>query len=77
MDLTWDKQIQVMNKQVMDWRWKSLAAKGDPAQLKCSVTEYLLPRLEIGLAHANVTKCVTRSYQLLLTPFAIQAECIR
>ena len=53
MDLNWDKQIHVMNKQVMDWRWKSLAAKADPAQLKCSVTEYLLPRLEIGLAHGG------------------------
>ena len=39
----------------MDWRWKAFAAKVDPAQLKSSVVEYLLPRLEIGLAHANIT----------------------
>jgi hypothetical protein len=56
MDLMWTKQIQIMNRQIMDWRWKSSAANVDPAQLKTSVMDYLLPRLEIGLFHANITE---------------------
>jgi ribonuclease HI len=56
MDLDWSKQVQVLNKEVMDWRWKAFAAEVDPAQLRSSVVEYLLPRMEIGLVHANVTK---------------------
>ena len=40
----------------MDWRWKAFAAKVDPAQLKTSVMDYLLPRMEIGLAHADITE---------------------
>jgi hypothetical protein len=56
MDLIWDKQIQVMNKYIMDWRWKVFAAKVDAAHLKSSILEYLLPRMEIGLAHADITK---------------------
>jgi ribonuclease HI len=56
MDLDWGKQIQSMNKMIMDWRWKAFAAKTDPAQLKSSVVEYLFPKLEIGLAHAEITQ---------------------
>ena len=56
MDLKWTKQIQIMNRQIMDWRWKSSTAKVVPAQLKTSVSDYLLPRLEIGLLHANITE---------------------
>jgi hypothetical protein len=56
LDLNWGKQIQIMNKCIMDWRWKAFAAKVDPAQLKTSVMDYLLPRLEIGLAHADITE---------------------
>ena len=55
MDLKWDKQIHVLNKYIMDWRWKALTAKVDPAQLKTSVIEYLIPKLEIGFAHADIT----------------------
>ena len=40
----------------MDWRWKATVAKADPAQLKTSVLDWLLPRLEIGLLHAGVTE---------------------
>ena len=40
----------------MDWRWKALVAKADPAQLKASITEWLLPRMEIGLLHGGVTE---------------------
>ena len=56
MDLDWSKQVQVLNKEVMDWRWKAFAAEVDPAHLRSWVVEYLLPRMEIGLVHANVTK---------------------
>ena len=56
MDLDWSKQVQMLNKEVMDWRWKAFAAEVDCAQLRSSVVEYLLPRMEIGLVHANVTK---------------------
>src|SRR4051812_1488857 len=40
----------------MDWRWKALVSKADPAQLKASITEWLLPRLEIGFIHAGITE---------------------
>ena len=40
----------------MDWRWKALAAKVDPAQLRASYVEFLFPRLEVGLLYANVTE---------------------
>jgi hypothetical protein len=56
MDLDWTKQTQMLNKLVMDWRWRAHAAKADPAQLKSSVMEYLLPRMEIGLNHASITQ---------------------
>ena len=55
MSLDWSKQIQILNKFVMDWRWKASVAKVDAAQLKTSVVDYLLPRMEIGLLHAGVT----------------------
>src|ERR1043165_8986663 len=55
MDLNWGAQIQIMNKMVMDWRWRAAAAKVDPAQLKSSVTEYLLPKMDLGLLFANIT----------------------
>ena len=53
MSLNWNKQIQVLNKYVMDWRRKAHIAKVDPAQLKTSVVDYLLPRMDIGLLHAD------------------------
>ena len=56
MDLDWSNQVRVLNKYVMDWRWKAEAAKVDRAQLKTSVMDFLLSRMEIGLAHANVTQ---------------------
>ena len=55
MSLDWSQQIQILNKFVMDWRWKAHAAKVDAAQLKTSVVDYLLPRMDIGMRHANVT----------------------
>ena len=54
MDLDWSKQIYMINKLIMDWKWKSLAAKADSAQLRGSYVEYLFPRLEIGLLYADI-----------------------
>ena len=56
MDLCWNIQRQQINNQIMNWRWKANIAKANPAQLKSSILEWLFPRLEIGLIHANVTK---------------------
>ena len=58
MDLDWTTQITIMNKMIMDWRWRSRVARADPAQLKASITEWLIPRLEIGLMHATIPKNV-------------------
>ena len=55
MNLTWTTQIQLLNKLVMDWRWRAITARVDPAQLKTSVTEFLLPKMELGLRFANIT----------------------
>jgi hypothetical protein len=62
MDLNWTRQITVLNKQIMDWRWKSMAAQVDPAQLRSSYVEYLLPRLQIGLLYANVTEQMCKAW---------------
>jgi len=56
MDLNWSKQREVLNKCVMDWRWKAITAMASPAQLKASISEWLIPRMETGFLHANVTK---------------------
>ena len=40
----------------MDCRRKSIVAKADPAQPKAFITEWLFPRLEIGLLHARITE---------------------
>jgi len=37
-------------------RWKTFSAKIDPAQLRATYIEYLLPRLEIGLLYAGITQ---------------------
>ena len=62
MSLDWSKQIQVLNKMVMDWRWKAHVARVDAAQLKTSIIEYLLPRMDIGLLHANITAKMCNSW---------------
>ena len=56
MNLDWSKQIHVLNKSIADWKWKAFANNIDPAQLRTSYVEFLLPRLEIGLLHANLTE---------------------
>jgi hypothetical protein len=67
MDLDWTKQTQVLNKLVMDWRWKAFARKIDPAQLRTSVVEYLFPRMEVGLLHADITKKVCDAWMSKLS----------
>jgi hypothetical protein len=63
LSLDWSKQILVLNKYIMDWRWKAKVAKVDAAQLKSSVIDYLLPRMDIGLLHADVTQKMCHSWQ--------------
>ena len=46
----------------MDWRRKAFVAEVDPAQLKSSVVEYLLPRMEIGLRHSDITEKICHSW---------------
>jgi len=36
----------------MNWRWRAIAQKIDPAMLASTVTEYLLPKIETGLLYA-------------------------
>jgi hypothetical protein len=50
----------------MDWRWKALVGKMDPAQLRASYTEFLFPRLETGLLYANVTEKMCNSWMSLI-----------
>lgn len=56
MNLDWKEQIQTLNRMVMDWRRRAIIGQIDPAQLKSSVTELLLPKMELGLLFANVTE---------------------
>jgi len=62
MDLDWTKQTQVTTKMIMDWRWKAFARELDPAQLRTSVVEYLFPRMETGLLHAEITEKMCDSW---------------
>ena len=41
-----------MTKTIRTWKWKARAEKIDPAQLTTTVTELLLPKLELGLLYA-------------------------
>ena len=42
----------MINNTIMNWRWRALAQKIDPAMLANTVTEYLLPKIELGLLFA-------------------------
>ena len=44
--------IDYITKTIHTWRWKSITEKVDPAQLTTTVTELLLPKLELGLLYA-------------------------
>ena len=50
--LTSKKQIQILGDTVMNWRWRALTQKIDSAQLASTITELLLPKMEIGLLYA-------------------------
>ena len=52
----WDRQTHMLNEMVMDWRWKTCVAEVDCAQRRTTYVEYLLPLMEIGLLHANITQ---------------------
>ena len=54
------KQIQMINNTIMNWRWRALAQKIDPVMLANTVTEYLLPKIELGLlfAYGIPSRCV-------------------
>src|SRR5690348_8477939 len=56
MDLDWGKQIRVLDKMVSDWKRPAIVGNMDPAILKSSVVELLVPRMELSLLFANVTK---------------------
>eukprot|EP00456_Euglypha_rotunda_P027664 TRINITY_DN22073_c0_g1_i1.p1 TRINITY_DN22073_c0_g1~~TRINITY_DN22073_c0_g1_i1.p1 ORF type:complete len:273 (-),score=10.05 TRINITY_DN22073_c0_g1_i1:11-829(-) len=62
MSLNWTKQLEVLNKFISDWRWKAAVAKVDAAQLKTSVVDYLLPRMDIGLVHGGVSEKMCRAW---------------
>jgi hypothetical protein len=62
MDLNWSAQHTIMSNFIMDWRWKVLVAKADPTHVKASILEWLLPRMEIGFLHANITKKMCESW---------------
>ena len=52
LNLSSKKQIQIINNTIMNWRWKATAQKIDPAMLATTITEYLLPKIELGLLYA-------------------------
>src|SRR5271154_442710 len=51
LSLSSKKQIQIINNTIMNWRWRAIAQKIDPAMLASTVTEYLLPKIELGLLY--------------------------
>ena len=51
LSLSSKKQIQITNNTIMNWRWRAMAQKIDPAMLASTVTEYLLPKIELGLLY--------------------------
>jgi hypothetical protein len=59
----------------MNWRWRAVAQKIDPAMLASTVTEYLLPKIEMGLLYAygisdDICKGWTRTIIQTLTQIA-------
>src|SRR5271154_4537286 len=51
LSLSSKKQMQIINNTIMNWRWRAMAQKIDPAMLASTVTEYLLPKIELGLLY--------------------------
>ena len=52
LSLSSKKQIQIINDAILSWRWRSTSKKIDPALLASTVTEHLLPKIELGLLYA-------------------------
>ena len=52
LNLTSNSHIEYMTRTIRTWKWKARAEKVDPAQLTTTVTELLLPKLELGLLYA-------------------------
>ena len=52
LNLTSTTHIDYITKTTHTWRWKAITEKVDPAQLTTTVTELLLPKLELGLLYA-------------------------
>ena len=52
LNLTSATHIEYMTKTINTWKWKARTEKVDPAQLITTVTELLLPKLELGLLYA-------------------------
>jgi hypothetical protein len=74
MDLDWSKQIHALNKCIMDWRWKALAFKVDPAQLRASYSEFLFPRLEVGLLYAKISQVTCNTWMsAIITTFCVRS----
>src|SRR5271154_2264695 len=63
LSLSSKKQIQIINNTIMNWRWRAIAQKIDPAMLASTVTEYLLPKIELGLLYAyGITEVMCRGW---------------
>ena len=59
LSLASKKQIQIINNTIMNWRWRAI----DPAMLASTVTEYLLPKIELGLLYAyGITEVMCRGW---------------
>jgi hypothetical protein len=52
LNLTSTTHIEYMTKTINTWKWKARTEQVDPAQLTTTVTELLLPKLELGLLYA-------------------------
>ena len=52
LNLTSSTHLDYMTKTINIWKWKARTEKVDPAQLTTTVTELLLPKLELGLLYA-------------------------
>jgi hypothetical protein len=70
------KQIQMINNTIMNWRWRALAQKIDPAMLANTVTEYLLPKIELGLLFAyGISDQMCRSWtRTIIDTLAVTAN---
>src|SRR5271168_2470346 len=63
LSLSSKKQIQIINNTIMNWRWRAIAQKIDTAMLASTVTEYLLPKIELGLLYAyGITEVMCRGW---------------